>query len=212
MTTCRICLDTDRVEDMVSPCQCRGTARYIHRQCLDRYIDHYPDGVCRVCLTPFVYSSPKRVWSGITTGIMLLVMVATSVAPIGFKIIYLGVVIAVLFLYIVRNLFTPFIALVVGVVYILLGFGMNAEVNLWTIIAVAAMCMIYTMFRYIPQPYILLMLAIVILTLYAVALLIFVLQALGNVDPVFTALFTSLLFLVWCGILHIRPPMRLALG
>jgi hypothetical protein len=211
MTTCRICLDTERSEDMIAPCQCRGTARYIHRRCLEQYIDHYPDGICRVCLTPFVYSSPKRVWSMVATGLMLLAMLFSSSAPIVFKIIYFGIVFAVLFLYMVRNLFTPIVALIVAIVYTTLGHGTNASVNLWTIMGLTGMCMMYTMFRYIPQPYILIMLTIIVLTLYAVALLIFVLQALGHNDPTFTALFTSLLFLLWCGILHIRPPMRLAL-
>lgn len=31
---CRICLSEEAVHDLISPCNCRGSARYVHRQCL----------------------------------------------------------------------------------------------------------------------------------------------------------------------------------
>lgn len=53
---CRICLEEADPHEMRMPCQCRGTAAYIHRVCLEKYIQHYPDGICRVCKTPFTVS------------------------------------------------------------------------------------------------------------------------------------------------------------
>lgn len=52
---CRICLDSDQPETMLSPCQCRGTAAYVHQRCLERYFQFYPDGICRVCMGQIVY-------------------------------------------------------------------------------------------------------------------------------------------------------------
>ncbi|KAF9678821.1 hypothetical protein SADUNF_Sadunf07G0076000 [Salix dunnii] len=33
---CRICLETDG-RDFIAPCQCKGTAKYVHRECLDQW-------------------------------------------------------------------------------------------------------------------------------------------------------------------------------
>ena len=36
---CRICLDNDNPEDMISPCLCRGTSKYVHRECLNNWFE-----------------------------------------------------------------------------------------------------------------------------------------------------------------------------
>lgn len=35
--TCRICLGSDEREEMIAPCRCMGTARWVHRGCLDEW-------------------------------------------------------------------------------------------------------------------------------------------------------------------------------
>lgn len=47
---CRICFSTENSESMVSPCECRGSSAFIHEECLNEYLEHFPDGICRVCL------------------------------------------------------------------------------------------------------------------------------------------------------------------
>ena len=32
---CRICLHEDDPDDMLAPCHCKGTAKWVHRECLD---------------------------------------------------------------------------------------------------------------------------------------------------------------------------------
>lgn len=49
---CRICLEGSDTNTMVRPCMCRGSAEFVHQRCLDLHLRHYPDGACRVCLTP----------------------------------------------------------------------------------------------------------------------------------------------------------------
>ena len=34
---CRICLQSDDQDDMIAPCLCSGSSKYVHRSCLDRW-------------------------------------------------------------------------------------------------------------------------------------------------------------------------------
>lgn len=34
---CRICLDSDGDDELIAPCQCRGTQKFVHRACLDNW-------------------------------------------------------------------------------------------------------------------------------------------------------------------------------
>ena len=34
---CRICLESDDLSDIIVPCHCNGTIKYIHRKCLDKW-------------------------------------------------------------------------------------------------------------------------------------------------------------------------------
>ena len=37
--TCRICLDDTGTSELISPCNCRGTMEFVHRECLDKWYD-----------------------------------------------------------------------------------------------------------------------------------------------------------------------------
>jgi hypothetical protein len=34
---CRICLDSEGEDELISPCLCRGTQKFVHRSCLDNW-------------------------------------------------------------------------------------------------------------------------------------------------------------------------------
>ena len=34
---CRICLEEERPAELIAPCRCAGTSRWVHRGCLDRW-------------------------------------------------------------------------------------------------------------------------------------------------------------------------------
>ncbi|CAI5535749.1 unnamed protein product [Closterium sp. Naga37s-1] len=34
---CRICLESDGPDDLIAPCKCKGSARFVHRSCLDQW-------------------------------------------------------------------------------------------------------------------------------------------------------------------------------
>ena len=35
---CRICLESNNQESMISPCRCSGTSQWVHRECIERWI------------------------------------------------------------------------------------------------------------------------------------------------------------------------------
>lgn len=46
--TCRICLEEENdCKNLVSPCKCKGTQKYIHKECLKRMTKHWDN--CPTC-------------------------------------------------------------------------------------------------------------------------------------------------------------------
>jgi E3 ubiquitin-protein ligase DOA10 len=59
---CRICLEEDELDKLMSPCKCSGTSKYVHKYCLNKWIiiskKHEKCNVCnadyaRACLYNF---------------------------------------------------------------------------------------------------------------------------------------------------------------
>jgi hypothetical protein len=50
---CRICLETDHLQNLVAPCSCKGSGKYVHNKCLLEWYKHQPDKAltCSVCKT-----------------------------------------------------------------------------------------------------------------------------------------------------------------
>jgi len=50
---CRICLETDNENDLISPCLCSGSSADVHRKCLDNWRSLNTNGkafkFCNVC-------------------------------------------------------------------------------------------------------------------------------------------------------------------
>ena len=46
---CRICLEQSRLSDLVSPCRCNGSLKYIHKACFINWIDKSKSLVCELC-------------------------------------------------------------------------------------------------------------------------------------------------------------------
>jgi putative AlgH/UPF0301 family transcriptional regulator len=62
---CRFCLDTGI--DLVAPCACNGSQRYVHLNCLRRWQhamrgDEIRARVCSVCQSPFAFAPAKESW------------------------------------------------------------------------------------------------------------------------------------------------------
>ncbi|KAL6563586.1 hypothetical protein OROGR_002545 [Orobanche gracilis] len=57
---CRICHDEDEESNMEAPCVCRGSLKYAHRKCVQRWCDEKGDIVCEICQQLFKpgYTAP----------------------------------------------------------------------------------------------------------------------------------------------------------
>lgn len=51
---CRFCLDVDSLSNLISPCECKGSCKYVHNTCLINWYQHRPDRgfVCGTCQQP----------------------------------------------------------------------------------------------------------------------------------------------------------------
>ncbi|XP_047308815.1 uncharacterized protein LOC124912270 [Impatiens glandulifera] len=60
MVECRICQDDDLDSNMEIPCFCRGSLKYAHRRCVQRWCNEKGDTICEICQQPFKpgYTAP----------------------------------------------------------------------------------------------------------------------------------------------------------
>ncbi|XP_055805034.1 uncharacterized protein LOC129873872 [Solanum dulcamara] len=60
MEECRICHDGDDDSNMEVPCSCRGTLKYAHRKCVQRWCNEKGDIICEICRQNFMpyYTAP----------------------------------------------------------------------------------------------------------------------------------------------------------
>jgi len=76
--TCRICLESDYPDDMIAPCRCKGSSRWVHRQCLDQWRIHETDRAfskCTECLFEYhLETSPHQAHRFRKTKYYLMVM------------------------------------------------------------------------------------------------------------------------------------------
>ena len=58
---CRICLDNNNINNMIYPCKCNGTSKYVHKKCLQRWITQSDNIIakyrCMECNYEYKYKS-----------------------------------------------------------------------------------------------------------------------------------------------------------
>ncbi|KAI7728746.1 hypothetical protein M8C21_028675 [Ambrosia artemisiifolia] len=64
LVQCRICHDEDQDLSMEIPCGCRGSLKYAHRKCVQRWCNEKGNTTCEICLQPFKpgYTSPPQLF------------------------------------------------------------------------------------------------------------------------------------------------------
>lgn len=63
--TCRICLATDFTENLISPCNCIGSIQFVHRDCLQDWLQISKNVQCEICkldYNVFKKFKPFRQW------------------------------------------------------------------------------------------------------------------------------------------------------
>lgn len=63
---CRICLESDHPEDLIAPCLCKGSSKWVHRTCLDLWRTHEQDRAFATCTEcQFQYRYEKQPQEGL---------------------------------------------------------------------------------------------------------------------------------------------------
>lgn len=80
--TCRICYEPENETKLVTPCNCRGSSAFIHEECLERYMEYYPDGICRVCLGKMRAKVDPDVATALATLLLSAIILNNAAIPI----------------------------------------------------------------------------------------------------------------------------------
>ncbi len=52
---CKFCLDEDKISNLISPCKCDGSLKYVHLYCLEKYhLKKYLEH-CEICKDTYEY-------------------------------------------------------------------------------------------------------------------------------------------------------------
>lgn len=204
---CRICLDTENPETMVSPCMCRGTAAYIHEACLQRYFEFYPDGYCRVCNYSMCVPSAKHILDIVIFGLMvswLVLLLFLSPIPGHFKILYFFMLISVLSLSQLTTNLRSVICLGLMLVSSIFAMLSTAHAVQFTLLF-GLLASIGVMFLYIPAEMMLIFVTILLAGSYSTMMVVFFTL---NQDAYLTGFFVPILILLWMCVIRARPPLR----
>ena len=203
---CRICLDTENPETMISPCMCRGTAAYIHEACFQQYLDHYPDRVCRVCH----YRVPGD--QSLTVDSVIFLMMAVWMAALlmmssvaeHFKVMYLFMMAGLMFFVNLADAFRGIFGISLLCVSFFFTF-LNPVTAVQCILFFGLIGIIGVMFLYIPPEVMLMFVAILLMGAYSILIVSFFAM---NQDIFLTAFIVPFMGLVWACVIHARPPLR----
>lgn len=205
--TCRICFGTDAQETMISPCNCRGSSAYIHQDCYERYLEHFPDGLCRVCMSemqmPDIVHPP-----GLAIGSLVLAAIILNNATVSNTVrlallVGFGGVIHVLNS---RGLLTKrFVTIAAGLTMLLL----SAQNNMQALIAINMTLLLFgtvmTLGVYVGLEGILACAVATVCYLYTSFL---ALRLLLDIDDVWTNIaFMNIVFMTWYGWYMMRQPL-----
>ncbi|KAL5544487.1 hypothetical protein UlMin_008271 [Ulmus minor] len=53
MAECRICQEEDSINNLEVPCACRGSLKFAHRKCVQRWCNEKRDITCEICNQPY---------------------------------------------------------------------------------------------------------------------------------------------------------------
>lgn len=202
---CRICFEEGGA--LVSPCHCRGTSAYIHRACLDRYIQHYPDRTCRVCRTVFhYYKSALEIASFVTLLVFLNALLLLSRERMAVKLALCVLIWAIVYGYAVMNLLTNSVLVALACLWGLFLPGGHYHAMLAVVVTMGVLSLLYTMCCFIPPQYILRLIVIGMVYVYMGLLTI---AMLPSVEPITFTLYITCLFLMWNAVVHGNSPLRL---
>ncbi len=203
---CRICLDTENPETMITPCMCCGTSAYIHEACFQQYLEYYPDRVCRVCH----YRVPGE--QSLTVDSVVFLMMAIWMAALlmmssvaeHFKVMYLFMMAGLMFFVNLADAFRGIFGISLLCISFLFTF-LNPVTAVQCVLFFGLIAIIGVMFLYIPPEVMLMFVAILLMGAYSILIVSFF--ALKQ-DMFLTAFIVPFMGLVWACVIRARPPLR----
>ena len=201
---CRICLDTENTHLMIAPCNCRGSAEFIHKACLEEYIRHFPDSVCRVCRMTMIHIDYYQLFSQIILCCWLIGLLFLSQISIHTKLVYLLMTIVLSGFMSIRKIFPYTLIFLLFGVSLFMNVAYARDVVKLSIV-LGVLSMFATISYYIPPQYVLMLFIITISSLYATLLLIFIAT---HTDPYMSAFFVGFIGLAWYTCVRLRQPFN----
>lgn len=200
---CRICLDTENPTTMIAPCQCRGSAEFIHKTCLEEYFRHFPDGVCGVCRTKMYHHKHLEYVTGLHVLFclwFLYLLCATTVA-LRVKFLYLAGLILLFFYLRSTRVFHPSLFLVFFLSFLTL--VVEPQYLLKLVMSIGLATAIVTIGYYIPPHYMFILYAISLLVVYMTTIAIYVIT---TSDQYMASFFVGFASMIWFSFIKLRPP------
>lgn len=202
---CRICLQSDRQESMLRPCQCRGTSAYIHEHCLRTYLHYYPDRLCRVCHEPMEHPRmdiEQNVICSIIVIVWSCILLELSTMAFPYKLLCIATLAALVVHHALRK------QLSYGIVAVcLLSSGLMAmtapDVILQTVILVYALLGIAALCYFLSADMLFFVILIGLALTYSILL---TLAVATRSDPAFTSLFLIAVTVFWLAFVRPVPP------
>lgn len=201
---CRICLDDAHPEMMIAPCRCRGSAEFIHKLCLEEYVRHFPDGVCRVCRQPMIRINEIETFVQIILYFWFSLIICFATIPLHTKLLYMTMLTGLFVYTTTRNVLGQW-AIFTIFMFSYMFLMMDEEYLVKTIIGLGAFVMVCTTCYYVPPQYVLLIGTIGLSSMYATILTVYVAT---TTDSYMTSYFVGLLSVMWLAFIHARPPFH----
>jgi hypothetical protein len=202
---CRLCFETDETSQFLSPCDCRGTQAYIHTHCLALYMQHYPDGICRVCRSHMKPLHDVAFMYGMFTAAWMLTIGYASTLPSEPRGMYLMLTAGfILYCFILRQM--PIWLGVLGMLMSSTFLYASPSVLFWTLLWFSALLTGIVLWMYIPLAFLMLGAVILFSAFYST---VFVLIVLANNEPAVSAMLICAMMFLWYLAIRARPPQRI---
>ena len=203
---CRICLDTENSETMITPCMCRGTSAYIHEACFQQYLEYYPDRICRVChyRIPGPRSFPLDTAVLFCMVVWMITLLLLSPVADHYKLLYFLMMLGALGFGVMANVFRG----VFGVAMLILSFFftfLDPILAVQCTIFFGFIAMIGVMILYISPEVMLMLVTILLVGSYSIIIVSFF--ALKQ-DAYLTAFMVPFMLILWACVIRARPPLR----
>ncbi len=202
---CRICLDTDRPEEMLTPCACRGSAMYIHRECLDEYIQYYPNRKCTVCQTPFDYrpSHEKLIISCFF--VFLFLALYLSAVSLLVKFYLFTMVTSILLITAYYDCLNADITMSALAACVVCSLAPTHQTLIGACLVFTLIGSLHTISRFVPIQYVCFILGILAIAGYV---MLFIVSLIGLLDAPATAIVFTSMYLTWLLWVRTHPPLR----